>query len=140
MPGELTTRELTDMIEAYIATSGTVRAAAEHRGEEVADYWKGIAAHYGDADPKENTPPSEMDGKIVNAYIDEYSNSIHVESNRKGVSVHSRTLIAELLEYGSMHNPAYAAAARTVFYFGGDDKERTMNQKKSVGEIDLIEG
>lgn len=139
MAGELTTRELAARIEGFIATAGTVRAAAEAKGQEVAEYWKSIAPEFGDSDERGNVPPSEIDGKIANAYAGEYKNSIHVESNRRGVSVHSRTLIAELIEYGSAHNQEFACAARTVAHFGGEDSGRTMNQRKSVGGIDLVE-
>lgn len=138
MAGELTTAELVERIEAYIATAGTVRAAAERRGREVQEFWVGIAPVFMGGG-KGVTFPTEMDGKLVDLGPGDYISSIKVESDKKGVRVASRTLIAELLEHGSEHNEAYACAAQTVEHFGGEDNKRTMNQKKSVGGIDILE-
>lgn len=136
---ELTTKELAARIELYLATADTVREAAEKKAEEVRDFWVSIAPTFGDRDPKENKPPSELDGRVANAYAGEYRNSIMIYSSRKGVSVGSKTLIAELLEYPGTHSPGYACAAQTVAHFGGDSNERLMNQRKSVGGIDIVE-
>jgi hypothetical protein len=50
-----------------------------------------------------------------------YKASIHVERHGDTVLVGSDDPIANLIEYGSEHNPEYAPRAKTEAYFGAED-------------------
>jgi hypothetical protein len=50
-----------------------------------------------------------------------YKSSIHVQRKGNTVLVGSDDPIANLIEYGSEHNPEYAPRAKTEAYFGAED-------------------
>jgi hypothetical protein len=52
-----------------------------------------------------------------------YKASIHVDRKGHTVLVGSDDPIANLIEYGSEHNPEYAPRAKTEAHFGGGDDE-----------------
>jgi hypothetical protein len=146
--GQMETADLAALIEAQIAngrgTAGAVvRAAKVAKAEDVQDYWKSIAPHWGDRPTKGATVPTETgSGQIVDAYEDEYANSIHVEARGDRVRVGSRTKIAVFLEYGTEKTPEHACAARTTEHFNGEVSERTVNRRgqlsrpKPVGRVE----
>jgi hypothetical protein len=131
-------------VAQFAAYSGLVLAAKIAKGHEVAEYWKGIAPHWGDRNPKRDHGPTGLrggGGGVPNEPGD-YAESIKVyewEDGRVSVGTELQPL-ASFLEYGTAHNPEYACGAKTLAHFGGGSVDREMRNgtrvvKGTSGEV-----
>lgn len=104
-------------IDTAIAESVEIKHAVMARAEEVKEYWQSIT-------------PVNKTGRphtLKSGYVDEpgdYKNSIGVRYNQKSTghftaTVGTQDFKAHWLEYGSIHNPEYGFAQKTVEHFGG---------------------
>lgn len=122
-------------LEGWLAGSTLVYAAKLALAAEVADYWKSIAPHWGDRDPKGAKPPTGLShGSGVPNQPDDYEKSIKVFRKGDGVVEVGTELmpLAKFLEYGTEHNPEYACAARTLAHFGGGPLETSKQVSPGV--------
>lgn len=101
-------------IDRAVGANAEIRAAVMAKAKEVQAYWQSIA------------PVSEKE-HVYNGHLDEpgdYRDSIRVRFNQKGNGFFTATVFttdwkAHWLEYGSIHNPEFGFAQRTVDNFGG---------------------
>jgi hypothetical protein len=114
-------------IEGWLEGSAAVYAAKLAKAAEVADYWRSIAPHWGDHDPKGAKPPTGLGkgGTGVPNQPDDYGPSIKVQRGDGGkVSVGTDLIpLAVFLEYGTEKMAAAACGARTLEHFGGGKVE-----------------
>lgn len=102
-------------IERAIGETAEIREAIMNKAKEVRDYWQSIAP----VGPKEHT--------LKSGYVDQpgdYRDSIRItyQSKTNGfftATVGTNDYKAKWLEYGSIHNPEYGFAQKTLDYFGG---------------------
>lgn len=115
-------------IEAWLEGSTAVYAAKLAKAAEAADYWRSIAPHWGDNDPKNKKPPTGLGqgGTGVPNYPDDYAASIKVTRHDGTVAVGTELMpLAAFLEYGTDRTPAFACGARTLAAFGGGSADST---------------
>lgn len=104
-------------IDAAIAASAEVKHAVMETAEEVKAYWQSIA-------PVNKTGRPH---KLKSGYVDEpgdYRDSIGIRYGSKAsghftAKVGTQDYKAHWLEYGSVHNPEFGFAQKTVDHFGG---------------------
>lgn len=79
-----------------------IQAAKLALAHEAAEYWRSVSPVGGDEDP----------------HAGQYRDSVGVVVDGAKVKVGSDDDIANLIEYGSIHNPEYAPRAKTQEHFG----------------------
>jgi|SRR6185312_15108618 len=84
--------------------------------EQAAEFWRSIAP-VGDAD---------------DPHSGQYRDSIHVQQQGSKVYVVTEDSIANLIEYGSAHNPEYACRARTENQFQGQTEIVPPNKQSKA--------
>ena len=107
-------------LDKAVAESAEAKQAVVEKANEVKDYWQSIA-------------PVNKTGKphTYNGHVDEpgdYRDSIRIkyEKDKAGkltAKVYTNDYKAHWLEYGSVNNPEYGFAQRTVDHFGGSGRE-----------------
>jgi hypothetical protein len=103
-------------LDAIIAESAEVKAAVHEMAERVCEYWKSIA------------PVGPHAHALKSGYVDEpgdYRDSINIvyATTKTGfftAIVGTNDYKAHWLEYGSIHNPVFGYAQKTVDAFGGN--------------------
>ena len=123
----------TKALEGFVVASEAVYAVKLVKAAEVADYWRSIAPHWGDMDPKGARPPTGLGGggTGVPNDPDDYAASIKVMRMGHGrVAVGSELMpLAEFLEYGTSKMEEAACGARTLAHFGGEEVERNSRER-----------
>lgn len=118
-------------IDAAVGSSIVIREAVIRKAKEVQEYWQSIA-------PVSDRGPHPL-GAGHEGYIDEpgdYKKSIMIKYDQKATGYFIATVFtkdpkAHWLEYGSIHNPEYGFAQKTVEHFGGT----TVDEKGYAGVV-----